>query len=76
MLHSGPPRRLPEEIDKRPIRTGGTAMVLHAKEARRLDDHPGGWNRSHQSSTPRLFAWVLAIAVVGVLAVGLHALYY
>lgn len=51
-------------------------MVLHAKQPRSLDDHPGGWNRSSHSSTPRLFAWVFAIAVVGVLAVGLHALYY
>jgi hypothetical protein len=51
-------------------------MVLHAREPRAIDDHPGGWGRSRQSTKPRLFAWLFAIAVVAVLALGLHELYY
>jgi hypothetical protein len=52
-------------------------MVLQAKEPLAThDDHPGGWNRSRPSTAPRLYAWLLAIAVVAVLAVGLHELYY
>jgi hypothetical protein len=51
-------------------------MVLQAKEPDAIHDHPGRWNRSRPSTAPRLFAWLFAIAVVAVLAVGLHALYY
>jgi len=39
-------------------------------------DHPGGWSQSRPTKAPRLLAWLLAIGVVAVLAIGLHALYY
>ena len=51
-------------------------MSLRARSHRALNDHPGGWSRSRESSAPRLIAWVFAIAVVAVLAIGLHILYY
>lgn len=51
-------------------------MVLQAKEPLATHDHPGGWNQSRPSPAPRLYAWLFAIAVVALLAVGLHALYY
>lgn len=38
-------------------------------------DHPGGWSRSRPARGPRVIAWVLAVGVVAVLAIGLHALY-
>jgi hypothetical protein len=51
-------------------------MLLRTKDHRDLHDHPGGWGRSRQSTAPRLVAWVFAIAVVAVLAISLHVLYY
>ncbi len=51
-------------------------MLLRARDDHDFRDHPGGWGRSRQSTAPRLLAWVLAIAVVAVLAIGLHVLYY
>ena len=51
-------------------------MLLRARDDHDLHDHPGGWARSRQSTAPRLLAWVLAVAVVAVLAIGLHVLYY
>jgi hypothetical protein len=51
-------------------------MLLRAKEDRDLHDHPGGWGHSRQSSAPRLLAWLFAVAVVAVLAIGLYVLYY
>jgi hypothetical protein len=51
-------------------------MLLRAKNHQDLHDHPGGWGRSRQSTAPRLLAWLFAIAVVAVLAIGLHELYY
>jgi hypothetical protein len=51
-------------------------MALHAREHRPIQDHPGGWERSRSSTAPRLYAWLFAIAVVAVLVVVLHELYY
>jgi hypothetical protein len=51
-------------------------MPLRATGDRDLHDHPGGWGRSRHGTSPRLLAWLFAVAVVGVLAVGLHVLYY
>ncbi len=51
-------------------------MLLRARDDRDLHDHPGGWGRSRQNTAPRLLAWLFAIAVVAVLAIGLHVLYY
>jgi hypothetical protein len=54
-------------------------MLLRAKDHPALhDDHPGGWARSRPTNAPRqrLVAWLCAIAVVAVLAITLHALYY
>jgi hypothetical protein len=51
-------------------------MLLRARDDHDLHEHPGGWGRSRQRTAPRLLAWVLAIAVVAVLAIGLHVLYY
>ena len=51
-------------------------MLLRAKDQRDLHDHPGGWGRSRRSTAPRLLAWLFAVAVVAVLAIGLHELYY
>jgi hypothetical protein len=51
-------------------------MLLRAKDHRALRSHPGGRGRARQSTAPRLAAWLFAIAVVAVLAIGLHVLYY
>jgi len=51
-------------------------MLLRARDDHDLHDHPSGWGHSRQSTAPRLLAWVLAVAVVAVLAIGLHVLYY
>jgi hypothetical protein len=51
-------------------------MLLRARDHQAVHDHPGGWSQSRQATAPRLLAWLFAIAVVAVLAVGLHALYY
>jgi hypothetical protein len=51
-------------------------MSLRAKSHRALHDHPGGWSRSRESTAPGLVAWVFAIAVVAVLAIGLYVLYH
>jgi hypothetical protein len=52
-------------------------VLLRAKDPPALhDDHPGGWGRSRQSSKPRLAAWLFAVAVVAVLTIALHILYY
>ena len=51
-------------------------MLLHAKDHRRLREHPGGWDRSRQTTAPRFGAWLFAIAVVAALAIGLHVLYH
>ena len=41
-----------------------------------MSESSGGWGRSRQRTAPRLLAWLLAVAVVAVLAIGLHVLYY
>jgi len=51
-------------------------MLLRARDDHDLHERPGGWGRSRQSTAPRLLAWVVAVAVVAVLAVGLHVLYH
>ncbi len=51
-------------------------MLLRAKDHPDLRNHPGGWSSSRQSTAPRLLAWLFAVAVVAVLAVVLHVLYY
>ncbi|HLB97536.1 MAG TPA: hypothetical protein VJK90_07730, partial [Acetobacteraceae bacterium] len=66
----------PEGAFNRPQRTGGAAMLPRARDDHDLHEHPGGWGRSRQRTAPRLFAWLLAVAVVAVLAIGLHVLYY
>ena len=51
-------------------------MLLRAKNHRALRSHPAARDRSRHSTAPSLVAWLFAIAVVAVLAIGLHVLYY
>jgi hypothetical protein len=51
-------------------------MPHRAREHTDEFDRPGGWSRSRPSRGLRLTPWLLAIGVVAVLAIGLHALYY
>jgi type VI protein secretion system component VasF len=51
-------------------------MLLRAKDHRALRSHPAARDRPRQSTAPRLAAWLFAVGVVAVLAIGLHALYH